>query len=99
MSTNGNETENGGGLALEVPPEAAAAFLEQAAAVVTEMAMARVNVDPEPWIEVPEAAEHIGAKPQRIYDLVSEGALKPGRDGKRLLFKRSWLDTYVEASR
>ena len=99
MSASGKGTKPGGGLALELPPDAAATFLERAAAIVTEMAMARVNVDPEPWIGVKEAAEHIGAKRQRIYDLVSEGTLEPARDGSRLLFKRSWLDAYVEAPR
>ena len=50
----------------------------------------------DPWLSIDEAAEHLRAKPQRLYDLVSSGRLKPAKDGRRLLFRRSALDTYVE---
>jgi excisionase family DNA binding protein len=52
-----------------------------------------------PWLSVEQAAEYIGNAPtSRVYDLVQRGALKPHRDGRRLLFKRSDLDDYIEAS-
>lgn len=59
---------------------------------------------PEPWIGVDEAAEHLGCKPQRIYDLVNDprrgnGAEHPipfRREGRRLLFRRSELDAWLE---
>jgi hypothetical protein len=59
----------------------------------------RLNDRPgdEEWIGVADAAGHIGAKPQRIYDLVSQGAITPGRDGTRLVFQRSTLDAYLKA--
>ena len=50
----------------------------------------------DPWLSIDEAAAHLRAKPQRLYDLVSTGRLKPAKDGRRLLFRRSALDTYVE---
>lgn len=52
---------------------------------------------PDPWLSIEEAAEHLRAKPQRLYDLVSTGRLRPAKDGRRLLFRRSWLDTYLES--
>ena len=50
----------------------------------------------DPWLSISEAAEHLRAKPQRLYDLVSTGRLKPAKDGRRLLFRRSVLDRYLE---
>ncbi len=52
----------------------------------------------DPWLSIEEAAEHLRAKPQRLYDLVSTGRLKPAKDGRRLLFRRSWLDAYLGES-
>ena len=43
-----------------------------------------------------EAAEHLACKPQRIYDLVSQERLPFRRDGRRVLFRRSDLDEYLE---
>lgn len=52
----------------------------------------------DPWLDVDEAAEHLRARPQRLYDLVSTGRLKPAKDGRRLLFRRSWIDSYLESA-
>jgi excisionase family DNA binding protein len=49
-----------------------------------------------PWLNTKQAAEYIAAKPGRIHDLVQLGKLHPRRDGKRLLFKPSDLDDYLE---
>jgi excisionase family DNA binding protein len=48
-----------------------------------------------------EAADYLRCKPQRIYDLTSQGRLRARKDGSRSLFKRSDLDAYLagEASR
>lgn len=59
---------------------------------------------PEPWIGVDDAAAHLGCKPQRIYDLVNDprrghGSDRPipfRREGRRLLFRRSELDAWLE---
>ena len=51
----------------------------------------------DPWLSIDEAAEYLRAKPQRLYDLVSTGRLKPAKDGRRLLFRRSVLDAYLES--
>jgi excisionase family DNA binding protein len=50
------------------------------------------------WIGVREAAEHLGCKPQRIYDLVSQRRIPHERDGSRLLFKRADLDRWLSRS-
>ena len=59
----------------------------------------------EPWIAVDETAQHLGCKPQRIYDLVNDprrsghGCERPipfRREGRRLLFRRCELDEWLE---
>lgn len=44
------------------------------------------------WFNVAQAADYLACKPQRIYDLVSQGKLKSAKDGRRVLFRREWLD-------
>jgi excisionase family DNA binding protein len=51
-----------------------------------------------PWLDTEQAADYLAAKPSRIHDLVGLGKLAPRRDGRRLLFKRSDLDAYLESS-
>jgi excisionase family DNA binding protein len=48
-----------------------------------------------PWLNVDEAATYLRCARQRVYDLVHAGALTPHRDGRRLLFHRDDLDTYL----
>lgn len=55
--------------------------------------------DVDPWFNVEEAAEYLRCKPQRIYDLRSQGRLVGGLDGTRVLFRRSTLDAYLEGRR
>ncbi|MGI8731413.1 MAG: helix-turn-helix domain-containing protein [Solirubrobacteraceae bacterium] len=58
-------------------------------------AAGRPAVTPSPFLDVDEAASYIRAGKQRIYDLVSAGAIEPRRDGRRLLFHRDDLDDYL----
>jgi len=54
----------------------------------------------EPWVGVGQAAQHLGCKRQRIYDLVSrrdESRIPHRRDGTRLLFRLSQLDRWLGA--
>lgn len=51
---------------------------------------------PEPWIDVEQAAEYLGCKPQRIYNLKHEGRIPYRKDGSKLLFRRSELDASLE---
>jgi excisionase family DNA binding protein len=69
--------------------------VERVARRVAELSAGSSAVDP--WLDVDEAAEHLRAGRQRVYDLVSTRRLKPAKDGRRLLFRRSVLDAYLES--
>lgn len=47
---------------------------------------------PSPWLNSQQAAEYLACSTQRIHDLVSLGVVRSSRDGRRLLFRREWLD-------
>lgn len=51
----------------------------------------------DPWLSIEEAAGRARCAKQRIYDLLSQGRLKGGRDGTRRLIRRSELDAYLES--
>jgi excisionase family DNA binding protein len=53
---------------------------------------------PEPWLNVDQAADYLACARQRIYNLVSQRRLRHAKDGSRVLFRRQWLDDYLEAS-
>ena len=48
------------------------------------------------WLNSHQAAEYLGCPRSRIHDLVQLGKLTPRRDGRRLAFKRSDLEAYLE---
>ena len=50
------------------------------------------QTEPTPWLDVGAAARYLACESHRIYDLVSAGRLHCARDGRRLLFRREWLD-------
>ena len=83
------------GLALTLPPAVLEVIVEQVAERLTH----RERVVAEPWVGVPEAAAHLGCKPQRIHDLVCRRAssgIPHAKEGSRLLFKLSQLDRWIE---
>jgi excisionase family DNA binding protein len=49
------------------------------------------------FLTVAEAAEFLRAKPQRVYDLLSDGRLTRYRDGRRVLIARDELHAYLRA--
>jgi excisionase family DNA binding protein len=51
------------------------------------------------YLTVPEAAEYLRAKPQRVYDLLSDRRLTRHRDGARVLVSRDELDRYLDSGR
>jgi excisionase family DNA binding protein len=78
-------------LGLSVPPEVVQTIADKVAECLAE------QLQPgDPWLDVDEAAEYLRCKPQRIYDLVSLGELRPAKDGRRSLFKRAWLDEVLD---
>ena len=48
-----------------------------------------------PYMTVEEAADYLRCKPQRIYDLLSQGRLTPVKDGRRTLVERSEIERYL----
>ena len=53
---------------------------------------------PEGWLDSEAAADYLGVKRRRIYDLTSEGRITPdGRDGSKPLFRRETLDRYARS--
>lgn len=66
--------------------------LRALAAEVATLLEGKQASEPEPWVDVRAAAEHLACKPRRVYDLVSQGRIPHVKDGTRLLFRRSELD-------
>lgn len=56
------------------------------------------NATRECWLTVDQAADYLGCRRQRIYNLVSQRRLRHRKDGSRVLFRRHWLDELLEAS-
>ena len=50
------------------------------------------------WLNSDEAARYLGCPRSRIHDLVQLRRLEPARDGRRLLFRTTDLDAYLESS-
>jgi excisionase family DNA binding protein len=87
----------GAGLALSVGPDFARIV---AAAVADELERRGIGTttsspSPSPYLTVKEAAEYLRCRPQAIYDRIHEGALRPCRDGRRVLLRREDLDRYL----
>lgn len=85
-----------GGVSFSLPPEAVEAIARRAAEIMLE----RLELEPygrpvSPWLTVPEAAELLRCKPQRIYDLRSSGRLSRDGDGDRALVRRDELERYI----
>jgi excisionase family DNA binding protein len=80
-------------VAFEVPPD----FVEQLARRVSEMTTEGQQGAIEPWLNVEEAALYLACDKDRIYDLKSMGRLRWRNDGRRLLFRREWLDEALES--
>src|SRR4051794_1464930 len=88
-------------LTVEFPP----GFYEAIAAHVARLLGDRQSQD-DPWLDVAGAARHLGygdadeAKLKRgcdrVYDLKARREIQYRKDGSRLIFRRSWLDEYVE---
>lgn len=81
------------------PVAISADLLDALAEALAERLADRLRAElPEPraWLTVAEAAEYMRCAPQRIYDLRSQGKLRHAKDGSRLLFRREWLDDYLQ---
>jgi hypothetical protein len=82
---------------VELPDEVVEAIARRAAAIAVERSRQRAEPEPvSPFMTVAEAAGFIRAKPQRIYDLFSDGRVtRFGSDHARLV-SRAELVAFVE---
>lgn len=80
------------GLFLPLPAELIDAIAEK----ITIRLATDASKTAEPWLGVHEAANYLACSPKRIYDLVATRRLRVARDGRRLLFRRSWLDATLD---
>jgi excisionase family DNA binding protein len=72
-------------------------WVDEIARRAAEMVAQARRSEAEPWITVQTAAEHIGCARDRVYALVRQQAIPHEKDGRRLLFRRSDLDSYIRA--
>jgi excisionase family DNA binding protein len=79
-------------LVFELPAE----FVEQLARRVAELSREPGRPSTEPYLDVEEAATYLACGKDRIYDLKAHGRLRYAQDGRRLLFRREWLDKALE---
>ena len=92
----GENTHNGTKqepLSLPIPQE----WVDEIARRAAEMVAQARLVEHEPWLTVQTAAEHMGCGRHRVYALVRQQAIPHEKDGSRLLFRRSDLDSYIRA--
>lgn len=78
-------------ITLDLPSEVLDDLAQRVAALLAETS------SDDPWLDVAEAAERMRCSKQRVYDLKSQGHLRAGSDGTRLVFRRSTIDAYLEA--
>jgi len=85
-----------GGLQITLPPDVLEQIAERAAAIVVERLP---SPEPgSPYMTIPEAADYLRAKPQRVYDLLSSGRLTRHKDGSRVLIERAQLAAHVASA-
>jgi excisionase family DNA binding protein len=83
-------------LHLDLDDEQLDAIAERVAQLLADrQAPANANAG---YLDTAAAAEYLSAPRSRIHDLVALGKLEPLRDGRRLLFRRSDLDRYLESA-
>lgn len=93
-------------LSLVVPTELVELIAARAAEIVRHGVRGKDPTDSptprgweaSPYLSVQEAAEHLRAERQRVYDLLSARKLTRYKDGRRVLVSRAELDAYLAGS-
>ena len=75
--------------------EAVADEAARRAVAIVRAELAALSPAASEYLTVPEAAELLRARPQRVYDLLSEGRLQRFKDGSRVLIRRADLEAYL----
>jgi len=79
-------------IAVAVPEEVIERIARRAAALLRHE-MPKVE---ERFVDVKAAAEHLGCRPHRIYDLVHQRVIPFYKEGSRLLFRCSELTAWLQ---
>lgn len=66
--------------------------------LIAERVAERLERPAEGWLDVDQAAAYIAAPKSRVYDLVAQERVECRRDGRRVLFRREWLDAAVNGT-
>jgi excisionase family DNA binding protein len=85
-------------LRIEVPEDALAELIKRAAELAAVLVVEQLAADASngsPYLTVAEAADLLRAKPQRVYDLLSDGRLTRRKDGSRVLVSRAELVAHL----
>jgi excisionase family DNA binding protein len=85
-------------LLLPVPDVVLDALVERVAERVLERLAGVERRDEPEYLTVSEAAGLLRAKPQRVYDLLSDGRLARYKDGRRVLVARAELVAHLRPS-
>jgi excisionase family DNA binding protein len=86
-----------GGFRLALPAELLERIAERAAELVLER-QADAAPATSPYMSIPEAAEYLRCKRQRVDDLLSARKLSRVKDGRRTLVLRAEVERYVTSS-
>ncbi|HVM16420.1 MAG TPA: helix-turn-helix domain-containing protein [Gaiellaceae bacterium] len=84
-----------GSLTVALPPDFLNQLVELVTAEVADRLAAARDTTPPKMLTVKQAAALIGAKPQRIYDLLSQRRLTRYKEGGRTLVSREELEALV----
>lgn len=84
-----------GNLTITLPPEVLEQLVEQVTAKVVDRLTTAQDTPPPKLMTVKQAAAYVGAKPQRIYDLLSQRKLARYKEGGRTLVSREELEAHV----
>ena len=80
--------------ALPIPDSVIELIAQRAATLVAQRLEA--SSPSAPYLGVEQAAEYLACPKSRIYDLKARGRLRCCHDGRRLLFRREWLDEALD---
>ena len=69
--------------------------LDQLAELLADRVAASNGTAGSPWLTAPDAARYLACPESRIRKLTMTGELPCHRDGRRVLYRRDELDTFV----
>jgi excisionase family DNA binding protein len=81
-------------LRVELPEELLEELAERAADLVLAR-LAEQRPEASEYLSVREAAELLRSKPQRVYDLLSDGRLTRVKEGSRVLVSRAEIEAHL----